>query len=454
MKEHNEIVATAEIASAQPAKPVKPEYRPIDRDNYNSFRKHSEIHHHLRLHHAIYLDHLIEMGGGWKYEELSDWMKSTLNRFFELVDRVALTRQKAGSWRDGEADKIIAEGEKWIESLFCVTEILTPDCNWGSTKTDGAWNDLRSIITNLIEDESDLEPQSYPADNGTNSIAYEIFSGGFEYVPTIATFPFYLFGERLGAWGIVEYGRLDALAMATNAVTLKNFGFNAVPLPVPIGVEGGQGTYEGVAAYLIKENEFSKLFKSAQNKDTYFHYLGAGHAAVSLLLRILKPETFISARKRIVPLGGECISELLLANKRAIVLCDLGDKSLSDYVQQRPDKAHNDNRRLLVLKDLDVPVGFGFSLASLPLLLSRKELFTKLVEAIRKWRTNLMNREDAKNVEFYDGITVASVEDIPLPWKPAASRPAGASSQSAAPDHDVRPSKTVSNGEDGRDVTT
>jgi hypothetical protein len=418
MNPRNEVVRKTEV----PAKLM-------DRKNYDSFREHSEIHHHLRLHHAIYLDHLIQGGGGqWRYKDLSDWMKSSLNRFFELVDRVALTRQKVDSWREAEAGDIIGQGERWIESLFSVKEILIPECKWGSAHTYEAWDDLRGRITSVIEDHSDITPQTYTTGGEGRSGAYEIFSGGFEYVPTIGTFPFYLFGERLGAWGIVKYARLDSLAMATNELTLSTLGFKPKELPVPDRIgSASTGKYENVAASEVTTEEFSKVFKSAGGRKTCFYYFGAGHAAVSLLLRILNVETFVAVRKHIGPMSESCIKSLLVGqNKRAIVLCDLGDQLLAEYVRPWDPAEGPDVRRLLVLRDLNlpvelrrlnVPVGLGFSLAALPLLLSRPVLFTQLVKTVQTWRAGLQGAvADEESIGFYDGISMDPVGDISLPW--------------------------------------
>src|ERR1700749_1838861 len=84
---------------------------------YKAFREHSIKNPNLRLHHAIYLQELLSRSA-WKYSGLDQPMQSTLNRFFELVDRVALTTCTLESWEEESLDRIVDAGITWIRSLF------------------------------------------------------------------------------------------------------------------------------------------------------------------------------------------------------------------------------------------------------------------------------------------------------------------------------------------------
>jgi hypothetical protein len=386
----------------------------LTRQVYNAFRAHSSEH-HLRLHHAIYLQHLIAKTDEWRYSALSPWMRSTLNRFFELADRVALTTCKLESWDENEVERIVVAGENWIDSLS-KNFLLQPRYPWGSAYTVKHWQRLEEAIT--AELSRDFSVIDLSGEDATPH-SYEIFSGGFEYVPTVGLFPFYLFGERLGAWGIVKYGTLDSLAMATNACTLdqirKRVSWNFDSLAWP-------GT---VRAFDIRREKFTQLVTAARDSGTTLFYLGAGHAAVSLLLQVVEADAYRDFRKLIRPMGGTgqdaskgenaAINNLLKSNQhRGIVFCDLGDVSLANYLDPALD-GPGDNRRLLVMSELRVPVGFGFSLAALPELLRSREAFEDTVRSIRDWAGGL-TEDDRKKLKLLDGIDVAAAADIRSPW--------------------------------------
>ncbi|SRR6266481_371024 len=389
---------------------------------YRAFRTHNIKNPYLRLHHAIYLEHLLT-GTDWTYSQLHPSMQSTLNRFFELVDRVALTTCKLESWEwesEDSVDTIIDAGVTWIESLADRSLLNPSGGRWGSEKTKNHWFELEQNLIRKIAKQrnggGDLHVEEYPAQNGGNSDptpAYEIFAGGFEYVPTIGVFPFYLFGERLSAWGIVKYGTLDSLAMATNESTLRKIKPRFPELSSSL-------TSQGIGGYNVDAQNFAGLVRAAKDANAKIYYLGVGHAAVSLLLRVLPPEKYREFRRNVIPLvnkrDDDAIKDLLLDNNHpALVLCDLGDPSLWKYLEENADSS-----RLLVMNGLKVPVGFGFSLAALPELLRTRQTFDDIMEAIRNWVTKLETDTDTdtdkEKIRLHDGIKILPVDEIRSPW--------------------------------------
>jgi len=392
----------------------------LTRLGYSAFRKHSIRNPNLRLHHAIYLEELLK-GTTWEYSELDPLMQSTLNRFFELVDRVALTTRTLESWEEESTDKIVDAGVAWIKSLFGRPLLKPRGRPWGSDKTRNHWHRLeKAIIPKLTEQRKGqdvLHVENYPEQTqGNPTPAYEIFAGGFEYVPTIGVFPFYLFGERLSAWGIIKYGELDALAMATNEQTLREISTRFSKFS-PI-------SWPRVNASKVAAEDFADLVAAAKDATAKIYYLGVGHAAVSLLLRVLPPERYREFRRNVIPLVNKgddtAISDLLFDNEQlALVLCDLGDPSLLKYLKEERASQQKENpQRLLVMNGLKVPVGFGFSLAALPELLRTQTTLDGIVEAIREWVKSLEKDEgkDKKEIEDHDGIRIMASGEVRTAW--------------------------------------
>jgi hypothetical protein len=378
----------------------------LDIQTYEAFREHSTEHKdYLRLHHAIYLQCLLEKNPGWNYADLAPWMRSTLNRFFELVDRVALTACQLDSWHEKRSSDIVYKGESWIDSLLKEEKLLKLEHPWGSPKTRHLWKRLADNLTSVLT--AKFKSVRY---TGTPPQPYEIFSGGFEYVPTVGLFPFYLFGERFSTWGIVKYGKLKSLGLATNEITAER-------LTKDIGVQlSPPEALQSDSVYSISGDDFRKIMNGAEDQGIKLFYFGAGHAAVALMLRLLDPSEYWNFRRLIKPLPSIPNQNPLVARADEgywIVLSDLGDKTIAEYLENRPTNA----RLLTIEKDLEVPVGLGFSLAALPKLLTKRQDVEGMIKVISDWNKSIDDRERA-SLKSYDGIEILPTDkiSIPSPW--------------------------------------
>ncbi|MBV9266058.1 MAG: hypothetical protein JO061_07815, partial [Acidobacteriaceae bacterium] len=385
----------------------------LSRAALEAFRAHC-LEHYLRLHHAVYLQKLLGRNADAKYSSLHPWMRQAINRFFDLVDRVALSNLE-DQWPAGESespsrrtvpiDQIISSGEEWIDDLKKQKTLILP-YRWGSTTTQGRWDELIKDVKKFRQGHSDYFGRWRPLYNRTPQ-QYEIFTGGFEYVPVIGVFPFYSFGERLSAWSVFEYGKLNSLALVMNDRTARE--------RVPWSAAGS-----------VDRNEFRKRMTRIINPDEAddqipLYYIGAGHAAVSLTSRLVQVADYWRLRTRIRPIpipppavaaqlprdagteerdvdtgmtedekaeedrlrrSAQGICEVL-QKPFAILFSDLGDPALARYLSDGEGK----NRRPVILsvKGLRVPVGVGFSLATLPHFLEEngREATEGLVNTIR-----------------------------------------------------------------------
>ncbi len=322
-----------------------------------TFRAHADQH-YLRLHHAIYL-HYVLHGLDWKYEDLNDSMRSTLNRFFELVDRAALSTCQIDSWREDEFENILKRGEQWVKHLRKEKPLLLT-YGWGSVATSKLWESLVDQLgSNHDTPVSRLGGEDYTKDEEGPQYPYEIFSGGFEYVPTIGLFPFYLFGERLSTWGIIRYGTLRSLVLVASDPTLA-----LIRKRIKVDSNGSQ--------FSISEESFIKLIEELLDSHITIYYLGPGHAALTLTPRIVGLSRYRQLRSSIRPMDVKSKKiATVIGEPRSVILSDPGDELVNTYLAN--DDIDPAMRRVIRVRGLNVPVGFGYSLALLPHLLREKK---------------------------------------------------------------------------------
>ena len=355
-------------------------------------------------------------------------MRSTLNRFFELVDRVGLSACQCESWDEEKIEKILAAGIEWIKGLL-KQQVLVLVYEWGSPETQTSWTNLGTKLDSLLNTKNLFSCERTRLYEGKPA-QYEIFTGGFEYVPVIGLFPFYLFGERLSAWSIFEFAKLTSSVLAMNDHTRERLKLEGFSVP-----EDRQDR-----RWSVERTEFPHIMAAAGRGNIPFHYIGAGHAAVSLTQRISTLSDYwrlrasikqVPANQESFPHGDPNIPALrsLLQQpaenensegvKPAIVISDLGDPTLNGYLKE----CRLNRPNLVTITGLEVPVGIGFSLAAVPQLLASRRGVEKVLSTLRDWvddekvsQSQSSRACTRERLLSDDGIAIVTPDKVISPW--------------------------------------
>jgi len=224
---------------------------------------------------------------------------------------------------------------------------------------------------------SEIEPRAaragmsceyHGADDKLTPFTYSLFAAGYEVLPSLALFPFYLLHERQPFWDALVWGRHHALALAGSRVAISS-----VPRP--------QSAEVGTPARLSRA-DLNRWLPKKDRVHTRIAYFGEGHAAARLLLSACSYQDYqrycamLVAAQYVAPIQigprttEKMVQELWEALKsreaeeteRWFVVSDIGDLKLKQL--------QNEGATVLEFEHgVPVTVGVGFTVMAVPWLL-------------------------------------------------------------------------------------
>lgn len=374
-------------------------------------------------------------------QELTDWFSSVLRRFLRMADSRAAAGLPLSAAHDLSFDDGTA-GVEWISSLLNVPLLFWPFKNWGTPDVTKFLTELQTTVTervvSLVPYHHDL---SREAEHGYHG--YELFAGGWETFPLLAYFPFYLLDERRQGWGVFDFAEQERICIVLSAelandtkLFLERVDTNAI-------------TCDKAA--------FHKLLQHIQStcRHTYFLHLGMGHAAFRIAMNSVRPTVAAFIRMNLYavdryqrinklceyigagdpgsgaggmePVGewAKCVFEILTVKKSyppeaRILVSDIGDP-LIRKLRSSPDLA--DKLVFIELRhQLGIPVGLGFSLATVPLLLKENAALLRLLwfevrSAVARYGSEIEAAftEDGLKLKTKQALIADTHENVPIP---------------------------------------
>lgn len=329
----------------------------------------------LLSHHHDYLDDI-----GLSKESLdvvngSDGMgtsqarfQSLIHRLVRMADYVAM-RQVDLSRGDLSPD---ADGVKlaraWLRCCRDVSPkvpIATLSYPWGGQHTSRSiMEDLHGRVDHVIDAwETKQHPTNRP---------YEIFWGGYDLIPTVGLFPFFMLPERRGRWAVIDYGHLETVGLILPK-EIHTF--------LKLRTKKGPGDTRRTHA-----TDFVGRIGKLDERDYKLAYVGLGHASHLILRRYISDgstlytfrkvltdldslgvKTTLDAKSKLRTANAEDVRNALVERNVALV-SDLGDPV---FRQLATAAEHDDDLQVVHVdtSQLRIPVGVGYSLACLPRIL-------------------------------------------------------------------------------------
>jgi hypothetical protein len=321
------------------------------------------------------------------------WLYSVVVRTIELADCVScLHRGLTPDWSSDFAEG--DDGIKWLNNMATAQRAFVFAPRWGSPKLA---DKIRPYLTSLL---NDLNSAQIFVEQLDPVNPYEIFAGGFELVPTFGLFPVYLLDERRAAWDVVPFAEQTKVSIMAHRDAIEQ-----------LFPGDGKAWLERTK---LKKPQLNMLIHATERFESVrIIYRGAGHAAFKIILSLLEPEEYLLFRRKLRSIAdcelkviettgialkqrseAELIGEQLRkqGDSFSLFVADCGDECLQELSQR--------NKSLIVWDiehDLRIPVGVGFSLASLPLLLARPKILTAITSAADRLLSDLSLREALEN---------------------------------------------------------
>ena len=300
----------------------------------------------------------------------------------------------------------IERGREWIKKLLEANPSLI-QVRWGGAETLEGMRSLEERVTNAIE--KHLLWWHLP--DRPNS--YEMFAGGYEFLPTFGVFPFFLLDERKLNWDVIQFGvqRKVGLMMARE-VAREVFDIDIQDEPASLAARAAGPPVKEIDKHALEEG----IHRARRYNRHKFLFLGVGHAAFKIILAELdhaKYFEFRSILKDVPSLlkaaaqpcdahnGDKWFSKQVCSmiqrdheGTRYILVSDPGDYDYNEIIQyhqqlaslparRRRGAAVADLRRFELVHHQQIPVGIGFSLCCVPRWLKQPEMFADIAAAIR-----------------------------------------------------------------------
>ena len=349
--------------------------------------------------------------------DIAIWLKKAVCRLLFKMDEMNCPERhlsEIGKLSDEE----IGRSSNWIEGVLADgVRATTLKYKWGGENTERALEDLSSAILNIKLKGNEIFKLDVPTES------YKIFTGAYEYLPTVGFFPFFMLGERKDSWEIIKYGELSEIALIMNESTFRTIRIDSI------------------------EPEFesfeSTIKRLSQRHKIWFLYLGVGHAAYRIALQYFGSLSVVArfqsslasvenleASDRNAEKGNDSVEKIRKALKkkdnesdRYILISDLGDpvvKALKD---------EQDLKTVRLRLRTPIPVGVGLSLWMVPVLMKNSTLLNELINTISKklaaWKenTDIVRAFEEDGIVLCDGIVPAKVIiQTPIPIKPTVEK--------------------------------
>ena len=340
-------------------------------------------------------DHALPVEDG-----LARFLACPTYRMLKLMDSIGAPWDPLGMSRILPPDKIETIGTEWIK--HCVeANMAIIEAPWGGEKARPQLSALARRIRKAIEHFTNASARvDHPEEK------YEIFAGGYERVPTLGLFPFFLLDERLRSWHVIPFGILRELGLV-----MKN------ELAAAVFPDFQARTASSDGAISISTDEVKNIISEVNpNQDYRFLYFGAGHAAYRILLSYLDAEDYRKLRTNLDDLHtvwpkrpepqhvGSLLSGNKSGNTKYILLSDLGDPLYSRlYEESRETKKWHSLVWFRIQLTQNIPVGVGFSLAAMAKFLRTPELLREVATIMRD--TFVGNTKLANDLEL-DGVRI------------------------------------------------
>ena len=330
--------------------------------------------------HGIFFPHAAQHTGKW---------------FGDVVQR-ALLRIDDIARRASQGVNVRSNGIDWAEQC-CKEVIAVINVPWGSDRLQGALMKLRHKVGEHCE-------RYHGGILGSPFLGanYEIFGGGYSLTPTLAVFPCYLTASRRKSWDVLEYGRQKRLVLVGREACLKELQLR----------DEEMSQLSETVTKLPKALDPARFRGAVQSRlqegGWKWYYFGIGHAAFQIALEVvLGGKMAVSNHRRLryvlcnidsddqvadakAGVGAKtrisALAEVLgrdRTNEYQVLLSDMGVTELETL---RSEMGNSDSMRWVRFDhDLDLPVGLGFSLCTVPIFLRHPTLLQALAKEVAEF---------------------------------------------------------------------